>query len=95
MTGIERNGDVVAMASYAPLLANVDYLNWTPDLIWFNNHQVYGTPNYYVQQMFSHNKGDVVIPSTFTGTVGELAEPEPIRVPSACPHGTPRRNSLM
>ncbi|HKM17079.1 MAG TPA: alpha-L-arabinofuranosidase C-terminal domain-containing protein, partial [Limnochordia bacterium] len=79
MTGIERNGDVVAMASYAPLLANVDYLNWTPDLIWFNNHQVYGTPNYYVQQMFSHNKGDVVIPSTFTGTVGELAEPEPIR----------------
>lgn len=78
MTGIERNSDIVAMASYAPLLANVDYLNWTPDLIWFNNYQVYGTPNYYVQKIFSHNKGDIVLPSAFEGTLGELVEPNPI-----------------
>ncbi len=78
MTGIERNSDIVELASYAPLLANVDYLNWTPDLIWFNNYQVFGTANYYVQQMFAHNKGDLVIPSSFSGVVGKQAEPEPI-----------------
>ena len=49
MTGLERNADVVRMASYAPLLAHVDAWQWTPDLIWFDNLRSYGTPNYYVQ----------------------------------------------
>jgi alpha-N-arabinofuranosidase len=57
MTGLERNGDVVRMASYAPLLANVDAWQWKPDLIWFDNLRSYGTPNYYVQQAFSRNVG--------------------------------------
>lgn len=78
MTGIERNSDIVAMASYAPLLANVDYINWTPDLIWLNNHQVYGTPNYYVQKLFALNKGDAVLASSYTGEIGDIAAFEPI-----------------
>jgi alpha-L-arabinofuranosidase len=62
MTGLERNADVVAMTSYAPLFAHVDAWQWTPDLIWFDNIRSYGTPNYYVQKMFSVNKGTHVVP---------------------------------
>ena len=57
MTGLERNADVVTMTSYAPLLAHADAWQWTPDLIWFNNLKSYATPNYYVQKLFSSNKG--------------------------------------
>jgi alpha-L-arabinofuranosidase len=62
MTGFERNADVVRMASYAPLFAHVDAWQWNPDLIWVDNLRVIGTPDYYVQQMFSRNRGDVVLP---------------------------------
>ncbi|MDP4261331.1 MAG: alpha-L-arabinofuranosidase C-terminal domain-containing protein [Bacteroidota bacterium] len=62
MTGMERNADVVCMASYAPLFANVDGWQWTPDMIWVDNLRVYGTPNYYVQKLFSLNKGTNVVP---------------------------------
>ena len=62
LTGLERNADVVRMASYAPLFANVDAWQWTPDLIWVDSLRSYGTPNYYVQQLFSCNRGDVVLP---------------------------------
>ncbi|WP_428329441.1 alpha-L-arabinofuranosidase C-terminal domain-containing protein [Mucilaginibacter sp.] len=62
MTGLERNADVVHMASYAPLFAHVEGWQWTPDLIWFDNLNSYGTPNYYVQQLFSLNKGTDVVP---------------------------------
>jgi alpha-N-arabinofuranosidase len=62
MTGLERNADVVNMASYAPLFAHVEGWQWTPDLIWFDNLKSYGTPNYYVQQLFSLNKGTDVVP---------------------------------
>ncbi|SDQ09109.1 alpha-N-arabinofuranosidase [Chryseobacterium soldanellicola] len=57
MTGLERNADVVTMTSYAPLFAHADGWQWTPDLIWFNNLYSYATPNYYVQKLFSTNKG--------------------------------------
>ena len=69
MTGLERNADIVAMASYAPLFANLNNKNWNPDLIYFNGSRVYGTPSYYVQQMFSVNRGNEVLPLTlnFTG----------------------------
>ena len=53
MTGLERNSDVVVMASYAPLFANVNYKKWNPDLIDFDSARAYGIPSYYVQQMFS------------------------------------------
>jgi hypothetical protein len=64
MTGLERNSDIVAMACYAPLFANVNNQDWSPNLIYFNGTQAYGTPSYYVQQMFSGNRGDVVLPTT-------------------------------
>jgi alpha-N-arabinofuranosidase len=57
MTGLERNADVVNMVSYAPLFAHVDGWQWTPDLIWFDNLTSFGTANYYVQKLFSTNKG--------------------------------------
>ena len=67
MTGLERNADVVNLASYAPLFAHVDGWQWTPDLIWVNNLQSYGTPNYYVQKLFSTNKGTNVVPALTNG----------------------------
>ncbi|MFG3320266.1 alpha-L-arabinofuranosidase C-terminal domain-containing protein [Streptomyces sp. NPDC048171] len=68
MTGLERNADVVKLASYAPLLANEDYVQWSPDLIWFNNHASWGSANYEVQKLFMNNTGDRVVPSTATAT---------------------------
>jgi alpha-L-arabinofuranosidase len=68
MTGLERNGDVVQMASYAPLFANVEGWQWKPDLIWVDNLRSYGTPNYYVQKMFANNAGDVVLPVQLAAT---------------------------
>jgi alpha-N-arabinofuranosidase len=62
MTGLERNADVVHLASYAPLFAHVEGWQWTPDLIWFDNLKSFGTANYYVQKMFSNNKGTQVLP---------------------------------
>ncbi len=62
MTGLERNSDVVRMASYAPLLANVDAWQWKPDAIWFDNLHSYGTPNYYVQSVFANNTGTRILP---------------------------------
>ena len=62
MTGLERNAAVVRMASYAPLFGNVDAWQWTPNLIWVDNHRIYATPDYYTQQLFSRNRGDVVLP---------------------------------
>lgn len=64
MTGLERNADVVTMTSYAPLFAHADGWQWTPDLIWFNNLKSYATPNYYVQKLFSNNKGTEVLKIT-------------------------------
>jgi alpha-L-arabinofuranosidase len=59
MTGLERNSDQVIMASYAPLLVNLNHRAWNPDLINFDSSKWYGLPSYYVQQMFSENRGDV------------------------------------
>jgi alpha-N-arabinofuranosidase len=64
MTGLERNGDVVEMASYAPLMAHVDAWQWTPDAIWFDNLRSYGTPDYFVQSVFSNNVGTRAVPIT-------------------------------
>ena len=64
MTGLERNADVVQMASYAPLFAHVDAWQWAPDMIWVDNLTSYGTPDYYVQKLFSTNKGTNVVSIT-------------------------------
>lgn len=61
LTGVERNADVVVLASYAPLFARVGYAQWSPDMIWFDEKQSYGTPSYYVQKMYGNNIGDVTL----------------------------------
>ena len=75
MTGLERNADVVRMASYAPLFAHVDAWQWTPNLIWTDNLRVYGTPSYYVQQLFSLNRGDAVLPLNLDCQSGDKDAP--------------------
>jgi alpha-L-arabinofuranosidase len=66
MTSLERNGDIVSLSSYAPLLAKQRYTQWTPDLIYFDNVTITPTINYYVQQLFSVHAGDVYLPTTVT-----------------------------
>lgn len=66
MIGLERNADKVGLACYAPLLCNTDYRNWAPDLIWFNQHQVYGSVNYDVQKLFMNWQGQRNIAHTET-----------------------------
>lgn len=59
MTGLERNADVVRMASYAPMFAKYGNVQWSAaNMIWFNNDDYVLTPNYYVQSLFSNNRGD-------------------------------------
>lgn len=67
MTGLERNADVVHMASYAPLFGNVDAWQWRPDLIWFDNLNTVATPNYYVQKLFSTNAGTELVSALVDG----------------------------
>ncbi len=64
MTGLERNAAKVGLACYAPLFANTDYVNWRPDMIWFDNHRVYGSANYYVQKLFMEHQGDYRLESS-------------------------------
>lgn len=71
MCSLERNGDVVHMASYAPLLANQAHTSWNPNLIYFNNTGLLKTCNYYVQQLFSANAGNSYMP----GIVGFVNRP--------------------
>ena len=60
----ERNGDVVQLASYAPLLARRGHTQWTPDMIYFNATEVFPSLNYTVQQLFMHHSGDGLVPAT-------------------------------
>jgi alpha-L-arabinofuranosidase len=69
MTGLERNSDVVLMASYAPLLVNLNHRAWNPDLINFDSSKWYGLPSYYVQQLFAENRGDVYLPTAVQAPV--------------------------
>ncbi|MEX8034470.1 alpha-L-arabinofuranosidase C-terminal domain-containing protein [Microbacterium sp. 20-116] len=73
MTGLERNADVVKMASYAPLLADTSNVQWSPDLIWFDRDQVWGSANYEVQKLFMRNVGDRVVPTTAGGDLASTA----------------------
>lgn len=65
LTGIERNGDIVDMISYAPTFAKVNAQSWTINLIWFDSQEVVLTPSYYAQQLFSNNYGTKYLDSTF------------------------------
>lgn len=96
MIGLERNADKVALACYAPLLANIDYVNWRPDLIWFNQETVYGSVNYDVQKLFMTNQGthnvafemsdfpeaEIVDDAAMTGSFGFVGDHADIEVTS-------------
>jgi alpha-N-arabinofuranosidase len=75
MTGLERNADVVRMASYAPLFANAQAWQWTPDMIWVNSLQSFATPDYYAQMLFSRNRGSVVLPVSYDNATAGGAAP--------------------
>ncbi len=67
MTGLERNGDIVKMAAYAPLFGNLTATHWSPDLIWFNNRLCTGSISYYMQKIFSINQGKTLLESKLSG----------------------------
>ena len=67
MTGLERNADVVRLATYAPLFAHVDAWQWNPDLIWFDNLHLMRTPNYYVQQLYALHAHSQILSVTSGG----------------------------
>lgn len=74
MTGIERNGDIIRMAAYAPLFGNLTATHWAPDLIWFNNHQCTGSISYYMQKLFANNAGSKLLGTEFSGAEYEMDE---------------------
>jgi alpha-N-arabinofuranosidase len=102
LTGLERNADVVVMNCYAPLFVNVNpgARQWRTNLIGYDAMTSFGSPSYYVQKMFSTNRGDVVLPATFD-TMPQLtrdqipvAPPPPPRAgapPAAPPPANPNR----
>lgn len=61
LTGVERNADMVVLASYAPLFAKLGYAQWSPDMIWFDGKSCYGSPSYYVQKMYGNAVGDYTL----------------------------------
>src|SRR5205823_2533 len=67
MTSLERNGDVVRLASYAPLLCKRGHVHWAPDLIYFDNATFSPTVSYEVQKLFGQNAGDVSLPVKLEG----------------------------
>jgi alpha-L-arabinofuranosidase len=73
MCGLQ-NAPALGLACYAPLLCNVDYMNWSPDLIWFNHHQYYPTPNYHVQALFMRHQGTHAIQTSMDGMPEPIAE---------------------
>ena len=77
MLGMEK-APGVSLACYAPLLCNADYVNWKPDMIWFNNHQSYGTASYHVQKLMMLHQGDQEVALSQSG--GEMLRAEPATV---------------
>lgn len=102
MTGLERNADVVCMACYAPLLARINYVQWAPDMIWFNDAGSYVTPSYYVQSMYANNSGSYILKSSVKGndekiyqTVSYDFASGDIIIKTANPYGHKQRMRLV
>nr|WP_246417941.1 alpha-L-arabinofuranosidase C-terminal domain-containing protein [Haloferula luteola] len=72
-TSMERNGDVVVMASYAPLLARTQNTHWSPDLVYFNNTQVLPTLSYQVQKLLGNASGDRYLATNWPRTLGRFS----------------------
>ena len=78
--GMERNGDIVEMSSYAPLLAKEGHTQWNPDMIYFNNKEVKPTVGYYVQKMCGNGSGDEYIATSLTVNEGRKGVRERLAV---------------
>lgn len=76
MTGLQ-SAPAVSLACYAPMLCHVNYINWQPDMLWFDNHRIMKTPNYHVQSMYMRHQGDRAIPleATNNGFGESLSRP--------------------
>ena len=92
LTGLERNSDLVIMSCYAPLFVNVNPggQQWATDLIGYNALTSFGSPSYYVQKMFSNNRGDVVLPITLTPQISPSDLPPPPAPATNAPSGRGR-----
>lgn len=84
MTGLERNADIVHMATYAPLFAHIEGWQWRPDMIWFDNLRCFKTVSYYVQWLYSHYKGTQVLPLKMNGCAVTGSEGQDGLYASAC-----------
>ena len=73
LTSLERNGDIVHLASYAPLLARRGHTQWTPDMIYFNGTQVFPSLNHAVHKLFGANAGDTYLATSTDAATGRLA----------------------
>lgn len=87
MCGLERNGDVVQMAAYAPLFVNTNFRGWLPDAIWFDNHQSYGTPSYWNQLMWMQSFAPFA-PSTSLQAVNYTLAADAASIAVSVIHGT-------
>lgn len=76
MTGLQ-NAPAVGLACYAPMLCHADYVNWKPDMIWFDNHRVMKTPNYHVQSLFMRRQGENALKMTCGECAAQRPEKEP------------------
>ncbi|KAH0904942.1 hypothetical protein HID58_044445, partial [Brassica napus] len=72
LIGLEKNSDIVEMASYAPLFVNTNDRRWNPDAIVFNSSHLYGTPSYWVQRFFAESSGSTLLTSTLKGNSSSL-----------------------
>ena len=81
-TGLERNSDLVVMASYAPLFCKQGMTNWNSNLIWFDNRGLWRTPNYWYQWIFSNHVGDLAVPDHFSTYDAPAAPADVLTAPS-------------
>lgn len=77
MMGMENNADIVRMSSYAPIFVNENGIQWRPDMIRFNSSQSFGTPSYWVQQLFPNHVGNRVVKSELQWNIPD--PPAPLR----------------
>lgn len=97
LTGVEQNQDIVTLSAYAPLFENVNYSAWKPNLIRFDNHQVYGIPSYHVLSLFGKYRGNDVVetqmegamqPSVYQGMPGIMCNQPGLEIKNAQISGT-------
>ncbi|QRV80273.1 alpha-L-arabinofuranosidase [Ceratobasidium sp. AG-Ba] len=72
MAGMEKNSDLVFAAAYAPVLQHINSTQWAPDLIGFDAYNIIKSVSYWVQHMFSVNRGDTILSVRSTAKVNPV-----------------------